>query len=184
MPLNAFAPPRKSLISGTDKAMSSPPGPLIDCRRYTSRSPSRCGSGLSSTPLTTLKIAVFAPIPSPSVRTTAMAKPRARERLRSAYRRSERNMAVDPEEDESVGTGRRRQPTSICRMGSAKIDNRVAGDVSGPPGEKVRDGPLRAQVIYLSNLMQVSRRRDGGWRSGSAWDELLPHLDRERCTRR
>jgi hypothetical protein len=75
---------RKSSISGTEKAMSSPPGPLTDWRRYIRRPPSRWGRGLSSTPRTTLKMAVLAPMPSPRVRTTAAVKPRERERLRTA----------------------------------------------------------------------------------------------------
>ena len=39
------------------------------------RSASGYGSGRSSTPLITLKIAVFAPMPRPSVRMNARAKP-------------------------------------------------------------------------------------------------------------
>ncbi len=44
------------------------------------------------TPRTTLKIAVFAPMPRPSVTITASAKPRDRAKLRSAKRRSDMSM--------------------------------------------------------------------------------------------
>ena len=46
----------------------------ISCTR-TSRSGSGYGSGCSSTPLTTLKIAVVAPTPSASVSTATIVKP-------------------------------------------------------------------------------------------------------------
>ncbi len=84
IPPRVLAAVRKSSISGTENAMFSPPGVRADWRRYISRSPSRCGSGLSSTPRITEKMAVLAPMPSPRVSTTAAVKPRARERLRTA----------------------------------------------------------------------------------------------------
>ena len=46
------------------------------------------GSGSSSTPLTTLKIAVLAPMPNASVRMATIAKPGARTTLRTAQRTS------------------------------------------------------------------------------------------------
>ena len=49
-----------------------------------SRDESRYGSGESSIASTTLKIAVLAPIPTPSVRTVASAKPGDLQRLRHA----------------------------------------------------------------------------------------------------
>ena len=79
---------RKSLISGTEKAMLSLPLASADCLRYIRRSPSRCGSGRRSTPRTALKITVLAPMPRPRVTITASANPRARTRLRMAYLRS------------------------------------------------------------------------------------------------
>src|ERR1041384_3594434 len=88
MPPRGFDVCRKALLSGTENATLSWPGPSADCRRYMRRSPSRCGSGLSITPRTTLKIAVFAPIPRARVRITAAEKPRARVRLRKEYRKS------------------------------------------------------------------------------------------------
>jgi hypothetical protein len=84
IPPSVFDDERKSLISGTENAMFSSPGPLPDCLMYIRRSPFLFGSGLSITPRTTLKMAVFAPMPRPSVRMTANAKPFARARLRRA----------------------------------------------------------------------------------------------------
>src|SRR4051812_15979546 len=49
---------------------------------------SRLASGFSSTPLTTLKMAALAPIPSASVRTTGIASPLTRGRERRAKRRA------------------------------------------------------------------------------------------------
>src|SRR3972149_4441320 len=60
---------------------------------------SRYGSGRSNTPLTTLKTAVFAPIPSASVSTATRVKPGCFPSERSAYRRSfmtERLHGIDP----------------------------------------------------------------------------------------
>ena len=48
----------------------------------------RTGSGRSSTPFTTVKTAVLAPIPSASVRMAMTAKPGCRRSMRSAYRTS------------------------------------------------------------------------------------------------
>ena len=53
-----------------------------------SRSGSGYGSGRNSTPLTTLKTAVFAPMPSASVRTVMIAKPGCLQSDRIAYRKS------------------------------------------------------------------------------------------------
>ena len=55
----------------------------------TSSSASGYGSGLISTPYTTLKIAVVAPIPSASVNTAAAVKPGWRRRPRTAWRKPE-----------------------------------------------------------------------------------------------
>ena len=55
---------------------------------YSSCSAFGYGSGRRSTPLTTLKIAVLAPMPSASVRTVSAANPGWRLRPRRAYRRS------------------------------------------------------------------------------------------------
>src|SRR5260221_10845357 len=88
MPPRVFDPVRKSVISGTENAMLSAPDARIDWRRNISRSPPLWGNGRSSTPRTTLKIAVLAPMPRPSVRTTARVNPGTRRRLRRAKRRS------------------------------------------------------------------------------------------------
>src|SRR5690349_12025324 len=58
------------------------------CHTATSRPASRYGSGRRSIALTTLKIAVFAPTPRATVRSTTAAKPGAARRRRSAYRTS------------------------------------------------------------------------------------------------
>jgi hypothetical protein len=53
--------------------------------RFAMRSGSRYdGSGRSSTPLTTVKIVVVAPMPSPSVRIATAAKPGLRRSVRQA----------------------------------------------------------------------------------------------------
>ena len=88
MSASAGAPVRKSPTSGTENSILPRPGPSTECLRYTSRSPSRWGSGFSSTPRTTLKIAVLAPMPSPRVSTTTTANPGLRRSERSAYLRS------------------------------------------------------------------------------------------------
>ena len=53
-----------------------------------SRSGASYWSGRSSTPFTTVKIVVVAPMPSASAATAAMVKPGVRRRARMAYRRS------------------------------------------------------------------------------------------------
>jgi hypothetical protein len=95
MPPNDVTALRKSRTSGTEKRTFSPPAPSLDCRRYSSRSPSRCGSGLRSTPRTTLKIAVFAPMPRARVSTTTSENTGAWRRARQAYRMS-RATPIDP----------------------------------------------------------------------------------------
>src|SRR6266446_3753995 len=57
-----------------------------------SRPSSRLTSGRSSTPLTTLKIAAFAPMPSARVKTTVIERPFARASERNANFRSFRNI--------------------------------------------------------------------------------------------
>src|SRR3954454_10666558 len=57
--------------------------PGAECQTPTRRSASGYGRGLTRTPLTTLKIAVLAPIPSPSVRTATTEKSGARNRRRT-----------------------------------------------------------------------------------------------------
>jgi hypothetical protein len=77
---------RQSLMSGSDALLSSSPRTmvLIDTRREASAN----GSGLSSTPLTMLKMAVLAPMPTASTITTIALKPGDLMRVRSAWRRS------------------------------------------------------------------------------------------------
>jgi len=57
---------------------------------------SRKGSGRSSTPLTTLKMAVFAPIPSARVRTATAVNPPFLCSMRKAYARLARAFPMDP----------------------------------------------------------------------------------------
>ena len=58
------------------------------CHSPTSRSGSGKGSGFSRTPLTTLKMAVLAPMPSASVTSVARVKAGVRSRRRAACRTS------------------------------------------------------------------------------------------------
>ena len=58
------------------------------CQTNVSQSGSGYGSGRSSTALTTLKMAVLAPMPSARTRIAAIAKPGRLRRTRTAYRRS------------------------------------------------------------------------------------------------
>ena len=58
--------------------------PLRPWNSCTRRAGSRYGSGRSSTPLTTVKTAVLAPMPSASVRTATTAKPGWRRSMRAA----------------------------------------------------------------------------------------------------
>src|SRR6266542_858000 len=62
--------------------------PGARCQTPTRRSGSGNGSGFSSTPYTTLKIAVLAPIPNARVRTATAAKPGCFRSMRAAQRRS------------------------------------------------------------------------------------------------
>src|SRR5262245_34871916 len=66
-----------------------------DWRMRTRRSPSPYGSGLSSTPLMTLKIAVLAPMPRPSVRIAISVKPRCFSSVRTPKRRSFINSSIE-----------------------------------------------------------------------------------------
>jgi len=63
----------------------STPKDLCCCTMPTSRLGSGNGSGRSITACTTVKIAVFAPMPSASVSTAAMVNPGARRSMRLAY---------------------------------------------------------------------------------------------------
>ena len=67
--------------SGTEDTMRLPSRMFV---MRTTRSGSRNGSGLSSTPLMTLKIAVVAPMASASVNAAMNVKPGVRESLRAA----------------------------------------------------------------------------------------------------
>ncbi|MGH7446554.1 MAG: hypothetical protein ACRELT_03280 [Longimicrobiales bacterium] len=72
----------------------------------TSRSGDSYGSGRSTTPFSTLKIALFAPIPSARVRMAMNANPGARASERKAYRTSENSSAMRS----SMTGGCRRHP--------------------------------------------------------------------------
>src|SRR2546426_9327279 len=61
----------------------------------TSRSGSMNGSGLSNTAFTTLKIAVFAPMPSASETTAMNEKPGFFVSVRNPYRRSCQSVSID-----------------------------------------------------------------------------------------
>src|SRR5689334_25128807 len=78
-------------------------------------------------------------MPRPRVRMTAMAKPGARARLRTAYLSSEMNMAGRDGSGERTGWGAR-TPASMLpvlsrRSGLAKIDNRPAPPSAYPVPE-------------------------------------------------
>ena len=78
---NDFVWVRKSTKSGTDDTIRFP------SRRFvirTTRSGSRNGNGLSSTPSMTLKIAVVAPMARASVNAAMIVKPGVRESFRAA----------------------------------------------------------------------------------------------------
>ena len=65
----------------------APGAPGARVNTLTSDSGSGYGSGLSSTPFTTLKTAVFAPMASPSVRSTAIVNVGFRRSARAVWRR-------------------------------------------------------------------------------------------------
>jgi hypothetical protein len=64
------------------------PALLLFCQSVTTRSASRYGSGRSNTALMTLNIAVFAPMPKASVKTTISVNPGRFARLLAANRKS------------------------------------------------------------------------------------------------
>jgi hypothetical protein len=72
---------RKAAYSKNDVPKGS--NPSRNAKPKTSRSASLNGYGLSSSALTALKIAVFAPIPSPSVSSAINVKPGLRPSIRS-----------------------------------------------------------------------------------------------------
>jgi hypothetical protein len=77
---------RQSTKLGFDTATRVPFSVCSHSR--TMRSGDGYGSGLSSTPWTTVNMAVFAPMPSASVRIASAAKPGRLMSIRSAWRRS------------------------------------------------------------------------------------------------
>src|SRR5436309_3939 len=89
------------------------------------------GSGRSITASTTLKIAVVAPMPSASVRTTTVVKPGFLRTERAAYRRS-CQIAVDHRSPSSTeDDGFRRGTFDVSELTRQKVElgNRVAGRV-------------------------------------------------------
>ncbi len=74
---------RRTLPGGGTKGFGRGLESQIDSKR-TMRSGWEYGSGSSKTALMTEKIAVFAPTPSPSVRTATVVKPGERRRVRMA----------------------------------------------------------------------------------------------------
>src|SRR6266540_6758381 len=75
MSSNTWFCERQSRKVAGETGVRSQPGSLELSKRRTSLSGSRYGSGLRSTPLTTLNMAVFAPMPSARVNTATAVKP-------------------------------------------------------------------------------------------------------------
>ncbi len=90
----------------------------------TSCSPLRYGSGRSSTPLTTEKMAVFAPMPRAMVAITTSANPRLRRRLRMPYLTSWTN--VSTRRDNHVS-----RTSSLTRSTAPKARSAAARAASG-----------------------------------------------------
>src|SRR3954471_18120445 len=85
-PLNAELPSRIVSYAETEKGMTPARPSGLELLRNTRRPESCSGSGRSSSALTTLKIAVFAPMPRPSVRTATTVKPGLLRIRRRPYR--------------------------------------------------------------------------------------------------
>src|SRR6266542_3486078 len=75
MSSNTWFCERQSRKAAGETGVRSQPGSLELSKRRTSLSGSRYGSGLRSTPLTTLNMAVFAPMPRARVNTATAVKP-------------------------------------------------------------------------------------------------------------
>ena len=86
----------RSRISGAETQLRSfgMPIPVKRIQTITNRSGSEYGSGCKSTPLTTLKIAVFAPMPSASVRIATAVKPGFFASILIPYRKSCSNVVI------------------------------------------------------------------------------------------
>jgi hypothetical protein len=97
---NASAPCCKSFSSGTDIPTFSAWRPVRSSRTRTSCSGFGNGSGRSSTASTTLKMAVFAPMPKASVKTTTAVNPGFFQSIRSPYRTSRRRVISSPRSSE------------------------------------------------------------------------------------
>src|SRR5882672_574763 len=99
----------------------------------TSRSGSRKGRPRSSTALTMLKTAVFAPIPTARIRMAAVVNPGLLLRPRAAYRRSLTNVSIDPGGmKESCQVPRERAPEGIrARGGGAAGGQRLGASAPG-----------------------------------------------------
>ena len=91
-------PPSEPLAKALNAAVDSvaraarPPG--AELAMDNSRSGSGNGSGCNRTPLTTLKIAVFAPMPNARHATAASVKLGVRRSVRMAYRRSWKSVSI------------------------------------------------------------------------------------------
>src|SRR5262245_51707987 len=136
-------------------------------RRCTMRSASGYGSGRSSTPLITLKIAVLAPMPRPSVRMNARANPGMRGRLLRAMRmslimgdlsrfyRSKRCTGGNLQENREDRRGRRADLAEVGTRLFGLGQSRVFGRAGRRPHRRL----LRVDRVPLPQPLERLRQR-------------------------
>ena len=159
--------------------VSSMPAAACGWRRCMIRSASGYGSGRRSTPLMTLKIAVLAPMPRPSVRMKASENPGILGRLRrairmslimrSSHKRTRRHLSAIYRSKQSATLSR--QESTTYRRRVSVSENRLFVSALSIPADKMsfsgvvsRDGCLRyCDPVACSNSSspwRFSRSRD------------------------